>query len=586
MGEQGPKKERYAGPSLRERAEERLRQQSAAERPAGDSERLIHELQVHQVELQLQNDELRRSQQDLQLARNRYFNLFDQAPVGFGMLDHDGRLLQANRTLAELVDHNLPDLLERPFAELIHPDDRDVYLARFPAFFRDPRSKALEVRLVSAEAKTLVGRLVARRVAADSGAEVVNREAAAVLLVSVHDITARWEAEIRNKKLEEQLRHAQKLESFGLFAGGIAHDFNNMLMSVVGHCDLAHWELPAGHAARNHLEMALKAAGHAADVCRQLLAYAGHSKHEHRSLDLTRLAHDLLPILQVSVGPRVRLELEQDESPVWVHGDSGELQQVITNLVTNAAEAYGGATGVVRVRVGRREFASGELAEGATPHPPAAGTLASITVEDEGAGMDAATRGRIFDPFFSTKFTGRGLGMAVVLGIVRGHDGTILLDSAPGRGTRATIALPLNVPNAGGIAPQIGPDGRVPLARGATVLLIDDDERVRQVGQSMLSGLGLVPLVAADGLSGIEIFRQRHHQIACVMLDLMMPSMDGVEVLSALRAIDSQCRVVIITGYHDHGVTTGLGTASPDAIILKPFRLGDLRNVLASLLPG
>lgn len=570
---------------LRQRAEEQLQGRAVTGPAPDDPQRLIHELQVHQVELQLQNDELRRSQQELQLARNRYFNLFDQAPVGFVMLGGDGRILQANRTIGALLGREPRDLLGRPFAEFAHPDDRDILLARYTAFFRDPRGKNLELRLLPADERLLVGRLAARRMDADSGAEVTSRGDTATLLLSVHDITARHEAEARNKRLEEQLRRAQKLESFGLFAGGIAHEFNNMLMSVVGHCDLAHWDLPPGHEARVQLEHALKAAGHAADICRQLLAYAGQGKHTHRRLDLIRLVDDLLPILQVSVGPRVRLEFVRAEAAVWVDGDTGEIQQIITNLVTNAAEAYGGASGVVHLCIEQRELAAARLAEGAAPHPPAAGRLAVIEVRDEGAGMDPTTCQRIFDPFYSTKFTGRGLGMAVVLGIVRGHGGTILLESKVGSGTTATVALPLRV-DTGPTAPaETDSTGAAALAPGATVLLIDDDERVREVGQSMLAGLGLKPLLAVDGPSGVELFRQQHQQIACVLLDLMMPAMDGVEVLAALRAIDPQCRVVIITGYHEHGMASGLGAAHPDAIILKPFRLGDLRNVLASLLP-
>jgi len=357
-------------------------------------------------------------------------------------------------------------------------------------------------------------------------------------------------------------------------------------MSVVGHCDLAHWELPGGHPARTHLELALKASGHAADICRQLLAYAGQGKHEHRPVDLGRIARELLPMLQVSVGPLIRFELDIAGEPTWVHGESGALQQVITNLVTNAAEAYSGSSGVVRIVIGRRDFTNAQLASGATPHPPAAGAVACLEVIDEGAGMDAVTCQRVFDPFYSTKFTGRGLGMAVVLGIVRGHGGTILIDSKLGRGSSVKVALPLQAAGSEAPASAVGENGQPVLAAGAPVLLIDDDERVRQVGQSMLLSLGLQPLLAADGPGGVEIFRERHQQIRCVLLDLMMPSMGGVEVLEALRAIDPLCRIVIITGYHEVSATNGLETAQADAIILKPFRLTDLRNALAPLLSG
>jgi PAS domain S-box-containing protein len=570
---------------LRRRAESRLEQERPPARPPQDPERLIHELQVHQVELQLQNEELLRSQQELQAARNRYFNLFDRAPVGFVTLDGDGRVLQINRTLAELLGHEGPELVGRPFADLVHPDDRPVLLARWSAFFRDPRGKVLELRVAGEETTARVVRVAARRAAPRTGSEVLDKEAPAELLASVADITAEREAESRNQRLEEQLRHAQKLESFGLFAGGIAHDFNNMLMSVVGHCDLALWDLPAESEAREHIELTLKSAGHAADVCRQLLAYAGQGKLAPEAHDLEALLGDLLTVLQVSVGPRVQLDLRRDGKPAWIHGDGGQFRQLVTNLVTNAAEAYGSDSGVVEIRHGRQTVEADLLDRGVIPHELAPGPLTVLAIGDRGHGMDAQTRERIFDPFFSTKFTGRGLGMAVVLGIVRSHGGTIVVDTAPGEGTTVTVLLP---PHETGTATQPAPateGSQRTFPSGTGVLLIDDDERVRQVGAKMLRGLGLSPLVAADGPDGLKLYQQRQGEIGCVLLDLMMPGLDGVAVLRALRERDPDCKVVIITGYHERDVTAGFSDHRPDAIVLKPFRLNDLRNVLVSLLP-
>ncbi len=571
---------------LRRRAENRLEQGLPATAPDGDPERLIHELQVHQVELQLQNEELLRSQQELQAARNRYFNLFDQAPVGFVTVDADGRVLQINRTFCAMLDQEAPALLSKPFADLVHPEDRPVLLARFAALFRDPRGKVLELRLLGDPDQQRVVRLMARRSAPDTGAVVTDKDAPAELLASVVDITAEREAEARNQRLEDQLRHAQKLESFGLFAGGIAHDFNNMLMSVVGHCDLALWDLPAENTAREHIELTLKAAGHAADVCRQLLAYAGQGKLAPEAHDLQALLDELLTILQVSVGPRIQLVRRREGKPAWVHGDGGQFRQLITNLVTNAAESYPDGTGVVEIRHGRRHVDADLLAGGVIPHDLDPGLLTVLEVIDHGHGMDGETCERIFDPFFSTKFTGRGLGMAVVLGIVRSHGGTIVVDSAPDAGTTITVLLPpieLEAPRPA--TTETRPAMRA-FAPGTGVLLIDDDERVRHVGEKMLRGLGLVPILAEDGHSGLKRYRERRAEIDCVLLDLMMPGLDGVGVLHALRELDPDCRVVIITGYHERDLTEGFSEERPDAIVLKPFRLSDLRNVLVSLLPS
>jgi PAS domain S-box-containing protein len=574
--------------NLRQRAEDWLTRRPAGELvPDADPERLIHELQVHQVELQLQNEELLRSQTELAAARNRVFNLFDQAPVGFVTLDADGNVVQINRTLCTLLDESAPAVHGRPFSELVHPDDRPVLLARYAAFFRDPRGKMIELRLLPREDSDLrVVRVVARRSEPSTGAEVLDKDATAELLASVIDITAERDAEARNQRLEEQLQHAQKLESFGLFAGGIAHDFNNMLMSVVGHCDLALWDLPADSPAREHIELTLKAAGHAADVCRQLLAYAGQGKLKPEAHDLERLLDDLLTVLQVSVGPRVQLDLRREGKSGWVHGDGGQFRQLVTNLVTNAAEAYGEGTGVVTIRHGRRPVDAELLARGAIPHDLQPGNLTVIEVTDRGVGMDAGTRDRLFDPFFSTKFAGRGLGMAVVLGVVRSHGGTVVVDSAPGEGTTVTVLLRPHAPRADQAMDVEASPPVSGFASGATVLLIDDDERVRRVGAKMLEGLGLQPVLAEDGATGVRRYQERRADIDCVLLDLMMPGLDGVGVLHALRDIDPDCKVVIITGYHEKDLTQGFSEQHPDAIVLKPFRLADLRNVLTTLLPA
>ena len=574
------------GAERRRRAESRLQRGPHDPAPATDPERLIHELQVHQVELQLQNEELLRSQQELQAARNRYFNLFDQAPVGFVTLDAEGRVLQINRTFCAMLDHEAPALLGKAFADLVHPEDRPVLLARYAALFRDPRGKVLELRLLGDPENQRVVRLVARRSAPDTGAVVIDKDARAELLASVVDITAEREAEARNQRLEEQLRHAQKLESFGLFAGGIAHDFNNMLMSVVGHCDLALWDLPAESSAREHIELTLKAAGHAADVCRQLLAYAGQGKLAPEAHDLQALLAELSTILQVSVGPRIQLDLQREGKPAWIHGDGGQFRQLITNLVTNAAESYPDGAGIVEIRHGRRHVDAELLAAGVIPHDLEPGLLTVLEVADRGHGMDRETSERIFDPFFSTKFTGRGLGMAVVLGIVRSHGGTIVVDSAPDEGTTITILLPPFELEAPAPTTTETPPAARAFAPGTGVLLIDDDERVRHVGARMLRGLGLVPIVAEDGHVGLQRFRERRGEIDCVLLDLMMPGLDGVGVLHALRQLDPGCKVVIITGYHERDLTEGFTAERPDAIVLKPFRLSDLRNVLVSLLPS
>jgi len=571
---------------LRRRAEARLSSREAALPDDVEASRLIHELQVHQVELQLQNDELQRSQTELRAARDRYFHLYDGAPVGFVTVNDTGFVRQVNRTFCQLLDGDPTRLRGRPLADLVHPDDRAAFLARFRALFRSPADKAPELRLCREDGASVWVRLQGRRLNPDTAAGVDGRDGDAELLVSVSDITTSREAEQRGRALEEQVRRAQKLESLGLLAGGIAHDFNNLLMAVMGNCDLALWSLAEQHPARANVEQTLKAAQHASDLCRQLLAYAGRGSLQQRDCELRGQLQHLLPMLRVMVGPATHLEIRSDDPEVWIEADQGQLQQLITNLVVNAAESYAAAGGRVTVTAGRRIVTEEELGRATAPHEMTPGPVACLEVSDAGRGMDSVTVTRLFDPFFSTKFTGRGLGMAVVLGVVRGHGGCVLVDSAPGRGTRITVLLPLREK---GEAPppvaddETGTQAPQPHPERPLALLIDDDDEVRRVGVQMLRALGYEPIAAADGPTGLEHYRRLQGRIAVVILDLVMPDMDGVAVFRRLRRLDPACRVAVITGYHEEKVADSFRDEAPDATILKPFRLEELGRTLAEV---
>ena len=334
------------------------------------------------------------------------------------------------------------------------------------------------------------------------------------------------------KQAEEQLRQAQKLESLGLLAGGVAHDFNNLLVGVIGNASLAQEMLPPDHPAAELLAGVLKTGEQAAHLTRQMLAYSGKGKFLVEPLNLSALVPDMCGLVRPSISKKIALRLDLEEDLPQVEGDRGQVQQVFMNLAINAAEAIGSYEGLITVRTGVQEVDEPYI----RLHPElgalAPGKYVCLEVRDTGSGMDEATKAKIFDPFFSTKFTGRGLGLAAVSGILRGHKSGITVSSAPGEGSCFTVLFPATTPRAAGRSPVAGRDAS--LQGAGTVLVVDDEQVVRELAKRALERQGYTVLMADGGASAIDVFKRHPGEISLVVLDLSMPHMSGEEALPAL----------------------------------------------------
>ncbi|MBI5691214.1 MAG: PAS domain S-box protein [Verrucomicrobia bacterium] len=364
----------------------------------------------------------------------------------------------------------------------------------------------------------------------------------------VRDITERRQAETARLELERRLLHAQKLESLGVLAGGIAHDFNNLLTAILGNLDLAMIDLPAAGHCRTHLEQCTLAARRAADLTRQMLAYSGRGSFLTRRLDLSVLVQENAHLFRASIPKLVQLTVDAARSLPPIKADPGQIQQVVMNLITNAAESIGERPGLVQLRTGLRVCDEADLRRTRTDTTPAPGVYVFLEVNDTGCGMDETTQQRLFDPFFTTKFTGRGLGMSAILGIVRGHHGAIFVDSQPERGTNIQVLFPAH-----GTAPA-APETNAPVAPAKAVptgkiLVVDDEDTVRRVARTLLERQGWPVIEAVDGAQAIEVFRRHTGEIRCVLLDLSMPKLGGVETYRALRGIRPDVPVVLCSGF-------------------------------------
>jgi len=400
-----------------------------------------------------------------------------------------------------------------------------------------------------------------------------------MVLATHRDISALKFAEDARHKLEQQMLHAQKLESLGVLAGGIAHDFNNILMAIIGNADLALMRINRESPAVENLHRIEQAAARAADLAKQMLAYSGKGKFVVENIDLNILLEEMLHMLEVSISKKAVLRLDPYQPLPPVEADATQIRQIIMNLVINASEAIGDKSGVIAITTGCMDCDRSYLKDVWLDENLNDGLYVYLEIADSGCGMDKETLSKLFDPFFTTKFTGRGLGMAAVLGIVRGHRGAIKVYSEPGRGTTFKILLPASGRPAG----LFNDDSLAERLQGnGTVLLVDDEETIRGIGAEMLNELGFSTVTAADGREAVEVFKSRS-DIAFVILDLTMPHMDGEQCFRELRQIDPDVKVIMSSGYNEQEVTEKFIGKGLAGFIQKPYRLSTLQEVIRTV---
>ena len=382
---------------------------------------------------------------------------------------------------------------------------------------------------------------------------------------------------------EEGLRMRQKLESLGLMAGGVAHDFNNLLVPMMGQSTIALGKLSADDPARAHVEQAFDAAKKAAELTSQLLAYTGRGHFDVQPLCIDAAIGETLHLFDAVVDPNVRIQHVATAEETVVLADRGQIQQVLMNLVINAAESMKGDSGAVVIRTRRATLPTGAPEYCQYGHEPLeGGEYVILEVEDDGPGMEAATISRVFDPFFTTKSAGRGLGLAAVTGIVRGHNGGVRVKSLLGRGTTFSLAFPASTSvRSTEEQTAVKPPTAEPVAR---VLVIDDEEAVLDSAADFLEHAGMTVLKAASGAVGVELYRQQRADIDLVLLDLSMPRMSGEETLRHLREIDPEARILLTSGYNEADVARRFVGRPFAGFIKKPYQPDTLARTVLGLL--
>jgi len=399
------------------------------------------------------------------------------------------------------------------------------------------------------------------------------------ILSFILDITDRKQAEAEKAKFEVEYRQLQKAESLNRMAGAIAHHFNNMLMAVTGSLELALDDLSQGTGPHANITAAMEASHRAADMGRSMRTYLGQSIAKYEPMDLSDACDKSLPMLRAILQKDVTLVIDLPSPGPTISTSTTQMQHILTNMITNASEAFGENGGSIHLNV-RTVF----LADIPTLHrypvdwQPQNVAYACLEVKDTGCGIMEENIEKIFDPFFSTKFIGRGLGLPVVLGIVRAHRGMITVESNLGHGSIFQVFLPLSEEE---VPRQKDTTVKAPEIEGrCTVLLVEDEEPVRNVTRLMLTRLGFSVIEAGDGVEAVEVFRQHHDEINCVVTDLTMPRMDGWETLTALRQIVPNIPVILASGYDEAQVMAGDHPELPQTFVGKPYKLKELSDAI------
>ncbi len=504
-----------------------------------------------------------RAEEALSKSEERYREIFETAPVCIweedfsgvkalvdrlkeeGVTDFDGymadhpEVIDEAVSLVKVVDINVQSM--RFFGarskETIRKNPTRVFLPETAAIFKDKIAAIAggrEFVEVETKVRTLKGHekdilMVMKLPPRGSDFDRV--------LVCFLDITDRKDAERRKTEIERRILYVQKLESLGVLAGGIAHDFNNLLMVILGHADLALLGTGANGPAAGHLREIVNASRRASDLCRQMLAYSGKGAFVVEPLDLSALVDGLTHLIKTAVSKGTVLTMDLDRNLPAMEADPNEIRQVVMNLVINASEAIGEQPGAINVATGTEYCERDFLTAGFPADDLPEGTYVSLEVSDTGCGMDSRTLEHVFEPFFTTKFLGRGLGMSAVLGIVRGHKGTIRISSEVGKGTTIRVLFPASDTRAEKVAEAEKSRARGWEGRG-TILLVDDDETVRSLGMQILTSLGFDVVTAADGREALSLYREKKGEFRCIMLDLTMPGIGGEETFRELRKID------------------------------------------------
>ena len=540
---------------------------------ANDLQRQVTRVRRSEQELRAGNEELQRevaerlqAEAALRDSETRFRTLADSTSEGV-CVSENGVILDANNSLARMLDRPLEDIIGRPMAEFLGADTAGFILEQAQAGGALPYEHDLR-------------RADGSLVPVESRFKAIPYRGRTAQVVTCLDISERRRSEEEHRILEGEIRQNQKLESLGTLAGGIAHDFNNIISIINGHAAALAARLKDNPEARSALHTIHEASERGISMVKQILTFARKSEAEFRALHIQELLAELVKMLRVTF-PRtveIRLDCPEDLPPVWM--DPSQMHQALLNLCINARDAMAGS--------GRLEIGAGVIdgASVAARFPAAAGKrLVHIQVVDTGTGMDERTRSHLFEPFFTTKGRGRGtgLGLAVVYGVVQAHKGFIEVDSRPHQGTTFSLYFPASERQAQAAAPA--GEEATPIPHGSeTILVVEDEEDLRELLASMLHDHGYGILIARDGMEALERYRRHSDDIKLVITDMDLPKINGAAVSQSILSDDPRARIILISGFVEAAQKEEILASGVREFVAKPYTLAQMMRIVRKVL--
>jgi two-component system cell cycle sensor histidine kinase/response regulator CckA len=512
-----------------------------------------------------------RLEQKLKDSEGKYRDLFDNAPDGYYSLEGNGVIAEANQTFLNMLGYNRDEVIGKLyFNDLLSDKSAQTYRAKYQEFKKTGQMRNLELNMIRKDGSLLPVTLHATAVDDGQGHFVMSRAV-------IRDISEKKGVDEENRKLQAQLFQSQKLEALGTLAGGIAHDFNNLLASILGYASLAKTDLHPDNPVYQHVDIIETASIRASELTQQLLAFARGGKYDAKPTDVNAIVREVVAFLSRIIEKNITIVLAADSNLRYAICDAGQIQQAILNICINGRDAMprGGRLTIKTTNV-HLETKDVQFFVDAPP-----GDYVRISVSDTGMGMDRETRERLFEPFFTTKEKGTGLGLALAYGILKKHSGFIQVFSEPGKGSTFEVNL-LACTNDEACVKR---KNIVNLRRGTEkILVVDDEPMVRDLARDVLKRYGYTVLTAGGGEEAIDTFRQRSDEIDAVILDMVMPAVEGREVFRKLQEIKPGVKVIVSSGYSRGEDAEDLIEQGARRFVQKPFRIADLVRVVGEVM--
>jgi signal transduction histidine kinase/ActR/RegA family two-component response regulator len=563
---------------LRNQAEKLIQQQPEFESdiPA-DILELIHELRIHQAELEIQNEELKRAQQEISDLHSdlyqKYQNIYEFAPCGYLTINKKGIINRINLTAIRLLDTHRKFVLLKSFSQFLEEGWDEVYWSACAKCAQTGEKQSIDIPIKKENGPPLWTRADIEADRDDNGAVVQWR----MVLI---DITEYLKAIEEKEKAQAQLHQHQKMESIGNLAGGIAHDFNNLLASVIGFTELALGDVDSGTNLEGNLQEVLIASKRAKDLVARILAFARQTNEEVKPVQIRLIAKECLKLLRSSLPTTIEIKQEFN-SEAAVLGNPTLLQQSLMNLATNAMHAMEENGGILTVKLSDVDL---DAEQAKKHHLPKPGSYVKITVSDTGIGIPENAIQSVFEPYFTTKEPGKGTGMglALVHGTIKKYGGTALVDSSPGQGTNFTILLP--------IINKLDTETTyqsAELPQGTEhILFVDDELAIAKMGRQLLERWGYDVTSRTSSIEALEFFRTKPHDFDLIITDMTMPNLTGDKLAVELIKIRRDIPIILCTGYSKKISEERASEIGIKAFVYKPFVTADFAKTVRKILDG